>query len=92
MSSKREKLNAQKTIGHSLEDGTIFPKDDARRLSNLLQPIRYPAKDQYDYHRKMFVCAQDPLKCLSKRRNNHIQLHPQSFQEYLQKFSCIQYF
>ena len=44
MSSKREKLNAQKTIGHSLEDGTIFQKDDARRLSNLLQPNSYRAK------------------------------------------------
>ena len=44
MSSKREKLIAQKTIGHSLEDETICSKDDARRLSNLLQPNHYPAK------------------------------------------------
>ena len=28
MPSKREKLNAQKTIGHSLEYETIFLKDD----------------------------------------------------------------
>ena len=44
MSFEREKLNAQKAIGHSLADETIFPEDDARRLNNLLQPSRYPAK------------------------------------------------
>ena len=57
MSSKREKLDAQKTIVHSLENETICPKDDARRLNNLLQPSRYPAKDRYDLHRKITLAC-----------------------------------
>ena len=44
MSSKRQKLNTQNTIGHSLEDETIFLKVDVRRLSNLLQQSHYLAK------------------------------------------------
>ena len=41
------------TIEKLPEDETICPEDDARRLSNLLQPICYPAKDQYNLHRKI---------------------------------------
>ena len=38
-------------------DETICPEDDARRLNNLLQPIHYPVKDQYDHHIKyLFAC------------------------------------
>ena len=33
------------TIEKLREDETIFQEDDARRLNNLLQLIRYPAKD-----------------------------------------------
>ena len=56
--SSTEKNSMHKvTIEKLPEDKTIFPEDDARRLSNLLQPIRYPAKDQYDLHKKiMFTC------------------------------------
>ena len=87
----RKKSNAQSNNWKLSEDETICSKDDARCLSNILQPIRYPATDQYDLHRKIFDCMQDPQKCLSKRHNNHIHVHSQSFQEFLQNFSCIQY-
>ena len=80
------------TIEALPEDETIWPEDDARCLNNLLQPICYRAKDQYDYHKKIFVCMQDPLKCLSKRHNNHVQEHSQSFQEIFQKFSYFPIF
>ena len=82
----QRKIQCIVTIKKLPEDETICPEDDARRLSNLLQPIRYPAKDQYSLHRKIFVCIQDPLKCLSKRHNKHIQMHSQSSQDFLQNF------
>ena len=57
-----------------------------------LQASCYPTKIQFGLHKIDIDSINDPLKCLSKRHNNHVQEHSQSFQETCKSFLCIPIF
>ena len=95
---EKDKLRTTSTEKDSMHKLTIDHSLNMRQFGWKMMQVALaissnslPAKRWVRPSQKNSVCIQDPLKCPSKRHNNHIHDIHKAPKRFLQKFSYIQY-